>query len=76
MHVPAGSGAAPTVAKTYHAVSLKLPNLNFPIKFYPAGTGAAPTVAKLSKEAGVLTVGVVTYPFSFEGRRQAADVFA
>jgi len=40
------------------------------------GTGAAPVVAKLSKEMGVLTVAVVTYPFNFEGRRrgtQAAD---
>lgn len=40
------------------------------------GTGAAPVVARLSREAGVLTVGVVTYPFTFEGRRrgnQASD---
>ncbi|GAQ85535.1 plastid division protein FtsZ [Klebsormidium nitens] len=35
------------------------------------GSGAAPVVARLSKEAGVLTVGVVTYPFTFEGRRRA-----
>ncbi|MFZ7134016.1 MAG: cell division protein FtsZ [Eubacteriales bacterium] len=32
------------------------------------GTGAAPVVAKIAKESGVLTVGVVTKPFSFEGR--------
>ncbi|MCL1905508.1 MAG: cell division protein FtsZ, partial [Clostridiales bacterium] len=32
------------------------------------GTGAAPVVASLAKEAGVLTVGVVTKPFGFEGR--------
>ena len=32
------------------------------------GTGAAPIVAQLAKEAGALTVGVVTKPFSFEGR--------
>ncbi len=31
------------------------------------GTGAAPVVAELSKELGVLTVGIVTRPFSFEG---------
>ena len=40
------------------------------------GTGAAPVVAKLSKDQGILTVGVVTYPFTFEGRRrgnQASD---
>jgi hypothetical protein len=39
-----------------------------------AGSGAAPVVARLSKEAGVLTVGVVTYPFTFEGRRRANQV--
>ncbi|WP_408626611.1 cell division protein FtsZ [Alkalibacter mobilis] len=32
------------------------------------GTGAAPIVAKVAKEMGVLTVGVVTKPFSFEGK--------
>jgi len=34
------------------------------------GTGAAPVVAKLAKEAGALTVGVVTKPFSFEGQQR------
>ena len=34
------------------------------------GTGAAPIVARLAKELGMLTVGVVTLPFSFEGRRK------
>lgn len=34
------------------------------------GTGAAPVIARLAKEAGVLTVGVVTMPFSFEGTRR------
>eukprot|EP00262_Sarcandra_glabra_P018897 TRINITY_DN6944_c0_g1_i1.p1 TRINITY_DN6944_c0_g1~~TRINITY_DN6944_c0_g1_i1.p1 ORF type:complete len:399 (-),score=59.28 TRINITY_DN6944_c0_g1_i1:233-1342(-) len=38
------------------------------------GSGAAPVVARLSKEAGYLTVGVVTYPFSFEGRRRAVQI--
>lgn len=32
------------------------------------GTGAAPVVAKLAKEMGILTVGVVTRPFKFEGK--------
>ncbi|KAK1257218.1 hypothetical protein QJS04_geneDACA022678 [Acorus gramineus] len=36
------------------------------------GSGAAPVVAQISKEAGYLTVGVVTYPFSFEGRKRSA----
>ena len=34
------------------------------------GTGAAPVVARIAKELGALTVGVVTKPFSFEGRRR------
>ena len=34
------------------------------------GTGAAPVVADLAREAGILTVGVVTKPFKFEGKRR------
>ncbi|NLF83738.1 MAG: cell division protein FtsZ, partial [Candidatus Gastranaerophilales bacterium] len=34
------------------------------------GTGAAPVVARIARELGALTVGVVTKPFSFEGRRR------
>lgn len=34
------------------------------------GTGAAPIVAEVAKEVGALTVGVVTRPFTFEGRRR------
>lgn len=34
------------------------------------GTGAAPVVAKIAKEMGILTVGVVTKPFMFEGRKR------
>ncbi|BBO82949.1 cell division protein FtsZ [Desulfosarcina ovata subsp. sediminis] len=35
------------------------------------GTGAAPVIARLCKEMGILTVAVVTRPFSFEGRKRA-----
>ena len=35
------------------------------------GTGAAPVIAQLAKEEGALTIGVVTRPFRFEGRRRA-----
>jgi len=35
------------------------------------GTGAAPIVAKIAKDLGALTVGVVTRPFSFEGKKRA-----
>ncbi len=34
------------------------------------GTGAAPVVAEIAKDAGLLTVGVVTKPFKFEGKRR------
>ena len=34
------------------------------------GTGAAPVVAEVAKEMGILTVGVVTTPFTFEGRKR------
>lgn len=34
------------------------------------GTGAAPIVAKIAKELGCLTVGIVTKPFTFEGRKR------
>ena len=37
------------------------------------GTGAAPVIAEIAKEQGALTVGVVTKPFSFEGRRRMAQ---
>lgn len=39
------------------------------------GTGAAPIIAETAREMGILTVGIVTIPFSFEGRRrkQQAD---
>ena len=35
------------------------------------GTGAAPVIADVAKELGLLTVGVVTKPFTFEGRKRA-----
>jgi cell division protein FtsZ len=40
------------------------------------GTGAAPVIARMARERGILTVGVVTKPFTFEGvrRARAADV--
>lgn len=34
------------------------------------GTGAAPVIARVAKEMGILTVGIVTVPFSFEGRKR------
>ena len=40
------------------------------------GTGAAPVIAKAAKEMGILTVGVVTKPFSFEGSRRSKSAEA
>ena len=37
------------------------------------GTGAAPVVAEIARRAGALTIGVVTRPFRFEGRRRAVQ---
>ena len=37
------------------------------------GTGAAPVVAEVAKEVGALTVGVVTRPFTFEGKRRTSQ---
>ena len=36
------------------------------------GTGAAPVIARVAKEMGILTVGVVTKPFEFEGSAAAS----
>ncbi|QDH16279.1 cell division protein FtsZ [Swingsia samuiensis] len=36
------------------------------------GTGAAPVIARMAREKGILTVGVVSKPFNFEGKRRAA----
>jgi cell division protein FtsZ len=40
------------------------------------GTGAAPVIARMARERGILTVGVVTKPFTFEGLRRAKSAEA
>lgn len=40
------------------------------------GTGASPAVARLARELGVLTVGIITRPFSFEGKRRESQAIA
>ena len=40
------------------------------------GTGAAPVVARVARSLGALTIGVVTRPFTFEGRRRSAQAEA
>jgi cell division protein FtsZ len=75
-----GAGADPTVGRSAAEESrdeLKEALKGSDMVFVTAGegggtgTGAAPIVAKLAQEIGALTVGVVTKPFSFEGRRRA-----
>lgn len=39
------------------------------------GTGAAPVVAKIARELDILTVGIVTLPFSFEGKKRRQQAF-
>lgn len=39
------------------------------------GTGAAPVIAKQAREMGILTVGIVTLPFTFEGRTRVSNGF-
>lgn len=40
------------------------------------GTGAAPIIAKTAKEMGILTIGIVTKPFRFEGKQRMANALA
>ena len=40
------------------------------------GTGAAPVIASVAKEMGILTVGIITIPFSFEGKKRRAQAEA
>lgn len=74
-----GAGAAPDVGKKAAEESLiDLDNVldHTNMVFITAGmgggtgTGAAPVIAKAAKEKGILTVGVVTKPFQFEGMRR------
>jgi cell division protein FtsZ len=75
-----GAGANPTIG--YQAAMESKDELRDALKgadmvFVTAGkgggtgTGAAPVIAELAKELGALTVGVVTRPFTFEGKRRA-----
>jgi cell division protein FtsZ len=79
-----GAGARPEIGKA--AAEEALPEIEAALEgahmcFIAAGmgggtgTGAAPVIAKAARDKGVLTVGVVTKPFSFEGNRRgrAAD---
>ncbi|MGA0113596.1 MAG: cell division protein FtsZ [Candidatus Nanopelagicaceae bacterium] len=77
-----GAGAAPEIGKQAamdHAEEIEEVLRGSDMVFVTAGegggtgTGGAPVVAKIAKELGALTVGVVTRPFSFEGKRRATQ---
>lgn len=75
-----GAGAMPEVGKNATIESEEeirdLLSINTKMVFVTAGmgggtgTGGAPEVAKIAKELGILTVGIVTIPFDFEGKRK------
>lgn len=75
-----GAGSIPTVGKNAAIENIdqikEVLEKNTKMLFITAGmgggtgTGAAPVVAKVSKELEILTVGIVTVPFSFEGRKR------
>ncbi|WP_040158711.1 cell division protein FtsZ [Mobilicoccus massiliensis] len=75
-----GAGADPEVGKKAaedHAEEIEEALKGADMVFVTAGegggtgTGGAPVVAKIAKSLGALTIGVVTRPFTFEGRRRA-----
>ena len=77
-----GAGANPEIGKQATQESLeeirRILEVNTKMAFITAGmgggtgTGGAPIVAKICKELGILTVGIVTTPFSYEGKKRAA----
>jgi cell division protein FtsZ len=81
-----GAGSLPEVGKnaaieTIEEIKAILGN-NTEMVFITAGlgggtgTGAAPIIAKAAKELGILTVGIVTIPFGFEGKKRKAQADA
>ncbi len=81
-----GAGANPEVGQQSAIESIedieKMLDTNTKMIFITAGmgggtgTGAAPIIAKLAKERGILTVGIVTIPFQFEGKNRSRTSFS
>ncbi len=81
-----GAGANPNVGKQATEESLeeisRILEVNTKMAFITAGmgggtgTGGAPIVSRICKELGILTVGIVTTPFSFEGPKRMAQAQA
>ena len=80
-----GAGANPEVGKQATEESLeeirRMLEINTKMAFITAGmgggtgTGGAPTIAKVCKEMGILTVGIVTTPFAFEGPKRMKHAY-
>jgi cell division protein FtsZ len=77
-----GAGAAPEIGRQAtldHTAEIEEVLRGADMVFVTAGegggtgTGGAPIVARISKELGALTVGVVTKPFTFEGKRRSSQ---
>ncbi|MBA3303779.1 MAG: cell division protein FtsZ, partial [Acidimicrobiia bacterium] len=77
-----GAGSDPEVGRTAaedHRAEIEAALQGADMVFITAGkgggtgTGGAPVVAEVAKSVGALTIGVVTRPFSFEGRRRAVQ---
>lgn len=76
-----GAGAKPEIGQQAALESIeeieKMLDANTKMVFITAGmgggtgTGAAPVIAQLAKERGILTVGIVTIPFQFEGKTRS-----
>lgn len=81
-----GAGSIPSVGKDAATENIddirKILENNTKMVFITAGmgggtgTGAAPVIASLAKELGILTVGIVTLPFAFEGRKRTQQARA
>ena len=78
-----GAGSHPTVGQQATMESMQeikaLLEKNTEMVFITAGmgggtgTGGAPVIAKLAKDMGILTIGIVTVPFGFEGKRRKSQ---
>ncbi|MEZ5018302.1 MAG: cell division protein FtsZ [Flavipsychrobacter sp.] len=81
-----GAGANPEIGKQAGEESMeditKILKVNTRMAFITAGmgggtgTGGAPVVAKICRELGILTVGIVTTPFSYEGKKRMSQAQA
>jgi cell division protein FtsZ len=78
-----GAGANPTIGKQATEESLeeikRILEVNTKMAFITAGmgggtgTGGAPIIASICKQLGILTVGIVTTPFTYEGKKRVAQ---